>query len=117
LIVIGSAGNQPTGNPVYPAAYPSVIGVGALRPDGKRWENSNYGDFVTLYAPGFGNFPVGYKGKPGSYAGTSISAAFTANVIADYLVEHPEAGKKEVLKMISDRSKKPLEVINSKIHP
>jgi len=100
LIVIGSAGNRPTGTPVYPAAYPSVIGVGALRPDGKRWEQSNFGDFVTLYAPGFGSFPVGFRGGPGSYAGTSISAAFTANIIAGYLTQHPEADKKEVLKML-----------------
>jgi len=106
LIVIGSAGNQPTGTPIYPAAYSSVIGVGALRPDGKRWEQSNFGDFVTLYAPGFGSFPIGFKGDPGSYAGTSISAAFTANIIADYLTEHPEADKKEVLKMLSARSKR-----------
>ncbi len=107
ITVIASAGNKPTGNPVYPAAYPSVIGVGALTPDGKVWENSNYGDFVALYAPGFGSFPVGYGGDPGNYAGTSISAAFTANMIADYLTKNPEAGKEEVLKMISDRSKKP----------
>jgi len=105
LIVIASAGNKPTGNPIYPAAYPAVIGVGALAPDGKRWENSNFGDFVTLYAPGFGNFPIGFKGEPGSYAGTSISAAFTANVIADYLNNNPDAGKDDVLNMIFKRSK------------
>ena len=107
LIVIASAGNKPTGKPIYPAAYPSVIGVGALAPGGKRWESSNFGDFVTLYAPGFGSFPIGFKGEPGSYAGTSISAAFTANVIADYLNNNPDAGKDDVLNMISKRSKKP----------
>ena len=103
LIVVASAGNEPTGKPVYPAAFPSVVGVGALAPDGKSWENSNYGDFVTLYAPGFATLPVGYKGDPGPYAGTSISAAYAANVIADYLFEHPEATTQEVLKAFSRR--------------
>jgi hypothetical protein len=103
LIVVASAGNEPTGKPVYPAAFPSVIGVGALAPDGKSWENSNYGDFVTLYAPGFANLPVGYKGEPGPYAGTSISAAYAANVIADYLAEHPEASTQEVLESLGRR--------------
>ncbi len=117
LIVIASAGNKPTGKPVYPAAYDSVIGVGALTPDGKRWENSNFGDFVTLYAPGFGSFPVGYRGGPGSYAGTSISAAFAANVIADYLADHPDADKEQVLKMISDRSKKSAAKIGAEMGP
>jgi len=103
LIVVASAGNEPTGKPVYPAAFPSVVGVGALAPDGKSWENSNYGDFVTLYAPGFAHLPVGYKGDPGPYAGTSISAAYAANVIADYLSEHPEATTQEVLEALSRR--------------
>ena len=103
LIVVASAGNEPTGKPVYPAAFPSVVGVGALAPDGKSWENSNYGDFVTLYAPGFATLPVGYKGDPGPYAGTSISAAYAANVIADYLFEHPEATTQEVLEALSRR--------------
>ncbi|KPJ98126.1 MAG: hypothetical protein AMJ60_09355 [Desulfobacterales bacterium SG8_35] len=96
LIIVASAGNEPTGKPVYPAAYPSVIGVGALGPHGKTWENSNYGNFVALYAPGFANLPVGHQGDPGLYAGTSISAAFVANTIAGYLSENPAATLQEI---------------------
>jgi hypothetical protein len=98
MILLASAGNEPTGKPFYPAAYSSVIGVGALRPDGKRWEKSNYGDFVTLAAPGFATMPVGYKGDPGTYAGTSISTAYVANRVAGYLSENPEASAQEVLR-------------------
>ena len=97
LIIVGSAGNEPTGAPHYPAAYPAVIGVGALAPDGKAWEKSNRGDFVDLYAPGFASLPVGYKGEPGIYAGTSISTAFTANLIASILSKNPKATKQEIL--------------------
>jgi len=96
LIIVASAGNRPTGKEVYPAAYSSVIGVGALGPDGKSWENSNYGDFVTFYAPGFATFPVGYKGEPGLYAGTSISAAFVSNIISNYLTRNPEATMRDL---------------------
>ncbi len=96
LIIVASAGNEPTGKPVYPAAYPSVIGVGALGPHGKTWENSNYGNFVALYAPGFATLPVGHNGDPGLYAGTSISAAFVANAIAGYLSENPAASMQEI---------------------
>lgn len=97
LIVVASAGNEPTGEPVYPAAYPSVIGVGALGPDGTPWQQSNFGEFVSVAAPGFADFPVGYKGQPGGYAGTSISAAFVAREAARFLDENPGAGKQEVL--------------------
>jgi hypothetical protein len=97
MVILGSAGNEPTGKPVYPAAYSSVIGVGALGPEGEQWEKSNYGDFVTLAAPGFATLPVGYKGEPGTYAGTSISTAYAANVFAYYLSQSPEASVEEIL--------------------
>ncbi len=100
LIIVGSAGNEPTGQPLYPAAYPAVIGVGALAPDGKAWEKSNRGDFVDLYEPGFASLPVGYKGDPGIYAGTSISTAFTANLIASILSKNPKATTQEILEAL-----------------
>jgi len=85
MIPIASAGNKPTGKPQYPAAYSSVIGVGALSVDGSPWENSNYGDFVEIYAPGYATFPESSSNWPGRYVGTSISAAFVANQVASYI--------------------------------
>ncbi|OQY52864.1 MAG: hypothetical protein B6245_23295 [Desulfobacteraceae bacterium 4572_88] len=102
LIVVAAAGNEPTGKEVWPAAYPSVIGVGALNPEGEDWEKSNYGNFVSLSAPGFATLPVGYKGDPGAYAGTSISTAYVANTIADYLSKNPEATFQDVLDSLKD---------------
>ena len=96
MIIVASAGNEPTGKPFYPAAYPSVIGVGAAYPNGKTWEQSNYGSFVVVYAPGFALFPVGYKGAPGMYSGTSISAAYAANRIAYYWSKHPESSSQQI---------------------
>ncbi len=104
IIIVAAAGNEPTGKPFYPAAYPSVIAVAALGPDGKPWEKSNYGSFVDLSAPGFATLPVGYKGDPGTYAGTSISAAFVANRVADYLSGHPDATKQQVYEALKDIS-------------
>jgi hypothetical protein len=104
MIILGAAGNKATGTNMYPAAYNSVIGVGTLDPQGKKWENSNYGDFVTVYAPGFASLPVGNNGEPGMYAGTSISTAYTANLIADYLSKNPDSTINEVLKALSNSS-------------
>lgn len=102
-IVVASAGNEPTGKPVYPAAYPAVIGVGAIYPDGKTWEKSNYGSFVDFSAPGFAALPVGYKGDPGIYGGTSISAAFAANRIANYLSKYPESSIQQIKAAVNDK--------------
>ncbi len=97
LILVAAAGNEPTGKPVYPAAYENVIGVGALTPDGEPWSQSNYGDFVALYAPGLADMPVGYQGDPGTYAGTSIATAYTAHLVAIILDKIPDADMETVL--------------------
>jgi hypothetical protein len=90
-VVVAAAGNEPTGRPYYPAALANVIAVSALTPTGETWPNSNYGDFVTLAAPAYANLPVGYKGPAGSYAGTSIATAYTANALGRYFALHPDA--------------------------
>lgn len=90
-VLVAAAGNEPTGHPLYPAALPDVVAVAALAPDGNMWDQSNYGSFVKFAAPGFASLPVGYKGDPGMYGGTSIAAAYTARAISEYFVAHPKA--------------------------
>ncbi len=101
LILVAAAGNIPTGKPVYPAAYESVIAVGALTPDGERWEQSNYGDFVDIQAPSFAYMPVGYQGDSGLYAGTSIATAYIAHRVAAILDQTPDADRSAVLQKLS----------------
>ena len=76
MTLFASAGNEPTGIPIYPAGYDSVIAVGGLNPDGTVWENSNYGDFVNLYEPAKAFF----NGQ--GYAGTSIASPYAAHKAA-----------------------------------
>ena len=91
IVVVASAGNEPTQRPVYPAAFDNVIGVSAMNPDGNLWEKSNHGRFVSAAAPGTGQFPIGHKGPPGSYAGTSIASAYTARALTRYFQQNPDA--------------------------
>ncbi len=100
MIVVAAAGNSPSGKAVYPAAYDTVIGVGALMPDGSRWSQSNYGSFVSVYGPGLADLPVGSGGVPGIYAGTSIATAYTARRVAAILDSNPEADISEVLRQL-----------------
>jgi len=72
MTLYASAGNEPTGVPIYPAGYDSVIAVGGLNPDGTVWENSNYGDFVKIYEPA----RVFINGQ--TSAGTSNSGPYAA---------------------------------------
>lgn len=99
-VMVAAAGNEPTGRPLYPAALPNVVAVAALTPDGNIWDQSNYGSFITLAAPGFANLPVGYKGPPGPYGGTSIAAAYTSRAIAQYFAAHPQATATEAIQAL-----------------
>jgi len=102
MIVVAAAGNKPTQKPMYPADYPGVLKVSATNPDGTLWENSNYGDTTYLSAPGSATFPVGYKGPPGAYAGTSISSAWVTHALARYKADHPNASTPEILSTLKD---------------
>ena len=91
LVLVASAGNEPTQRPVYPAAFEEVIAVSAMNQDGALWDRSNYGSFIAAAAPGSGSFPVGHKGPPGSYAGTSIASANVSRAFALYFEQNPGA--------------------------
>ncbi len=99
-LLVAAAGNEPTGEPVYPAAYPNVLAVGATMPGGGIWERSNTGEFVDLTAPGAASLPVGYNGPPGSYAGTSIASAYVSHILGRYASAHPDADPSEVLQRL-----------------
>lgn len=116
-VVVAAAGNRGTDKPFYPAAFQggveSVISVGALDAtadnDGNAWTSksrtakpasfSNYGDWVTAWAPGVDlatYHAVGLRFEPGGelidgYAkvsGTSFAAPFVGAEIAEELARH-----------------------------
>jgi len=100
LIIVAAAGNKPTGKPYYPAAYTGVIGVSAVDTSGELWDQSNSGSFISVAAPGVANFPIGYKGPPGAYAGTSIASAYVSHALAQYLTQHPGATREQALEAL-----------------
>jgi len=107
-VLVAAAGNEPIDQPLYPAAIPDVLAVAALGPDGSFWDQSNYGSFIKLAAPGFATMPVGYKGPPGTYGGTSIAAAYTARVIARYFATHPNATSDEAIQTLNQTLTRPV---------
>ena len=50
IVVVASAGNDGMCRPTYPAAFPGVVSVGGIGPDGPSWF-TNYGDWVRACAP------------------------------------------------------------------
>lgn len=89
-LIVASAGNGGIDMPVYPAAFPEVIGVAATDNTDARVPSSQYGaDFVDLAAPGAGvltTMPT-YENATGvrdyGYnSGTSISAPLVSGAAA-----------------------------------
>jgi len=88
-LIFAAVGNENTGKPMYPAAYPNVIGVAAS--DGNRYADySNRGDFVDIIAPG----------SAGGSQGTSVATAYVSHIAAKYQRIHPEASSADVVKAL-----------------
>ncbi|HMP75430.1 MAG TPA: S8 family serine peptidase [Kiritimatiellia bacterium] len=102
VVIVAAAGNEPTGQPMYPAAYPNVVAVSAVNADGTAWPQSNHGEFVTVSAPGQASFPVGHEGPPGTYAGTSIASAQVAREVALYFTRNPTATAQDATRALQN---------------
>ncbi len=52
LVIVAAAGNHNRAERFYPAAWPDVVGVGALDRNFSKALFSNFGDWVDVWAPG-----------------------------------------------------------------
>lgn len=92
--VVAAVGNNgPVGEPLYPAAYDSVIGVTAVDGSEQAFVYANRGRQVMFAAPGVG---VRVADSSGGYAqqdGTSLASAHAAVIIAASMTRLARAGQ------------------------
>lgn len=83
VVVVAAAGNgHDDGNPTpYPAAYPGVLGVGAVGASGLRESYSPTGPYVDVVAPG-GQVTTAWPGGYAVDSGTSYAAPYVAATAA-----------------------------------
>ncbi|CAI09070.1 hypothetical protein ebA5187 [Aromatoleum aromaticum EbN1] len=75
------------GSPVYPAHYPGVLAVsGDARCAPDQWSRL---DPASAAGAAWGTCPDAPGGRPG---GASMAAARFAGIVANHLVQHPDAG-------------------------
>jgi thermitase len=79
VVVIAAAGNFGTASPVYPAAYPQVLGVAATDSTDHLYSWSSYGSWVKFAAPGC-DFATGLSSWYGTFCGTSAAAPALAGI-------------------------------------
>jgi subtilisin family serine protease len=104
-VVIAAAGNDSTNNKFYPAAYPWVVGVGALETCSTRAVYSNYGaKNVMITAPGSDILST-YLDDDYSYlSGTSMACPHVAGVAAMWIsayLDYAELTPKQVIYLLA----------------
>ena len=100
LIFIAAAGNDDRDDPFYPAALPEVVGVcSSTRHSREKATYSNYGDWVSLCAPGwqFVRSPL----QMGMASGTSFASPMVAGVLGQLLLDTPCATPRTGLKALT----------------
>src|SRR5690606_821315 len=76
IVHVASSGNFGNDYALYPAAWPTVVSVGSLDVDGRRYsaDRSSFSNAASVPAPGHA-FPLADRhGRTVAYAGTSFSA-------------------------------------------
>jgi hypothetical protein len=84
VVFLGAAGNEPVTTPTYPAAFPEVVAVTAITPEGDPAPYANRGDFVDVGAPGLSY--VLFWGNPYYVVGTSAATANVSGIAAGLIV-------------------------------
>ena len=83
VVILAAAGNGgPTAEPMYPAAYNTVVAVTAVDAGGQVFRLANRGDYLQLAAPGVGVRHAEAGGGFTSSSGTSFAVPFAATAVA-----------------------------------
>lgn len=82
MLFVAAAGNDGVEGIRYPAAYPSVLAVGAVDARLQRLRQSNYGRQLALMAPGEDIWTLDEQGQGYFASGTSFAAPFVTAALA-----------------------------------
>ena len=113
ILIVASAGTFPTGREQYPAAHDSVLAVAALNQNDEKIENSNYGAFCDLSAPGMNIASAGVLSDTScdTREGSSCAVSMAAAAAAIVKLQHPSYSPDKV-KACLKNSAEPIDALN-----
>lgn len=95
-LVVAAAGNFGADIPVYPAAYPQVLAVGATDEGARLTDFSSWGDWVDVAAPGFDIVGPWLNDEYYILAGTSFSAPLVSGIAALVRTKYRDASPADI---------------------
>ncbi|WP_370378316.1 S8 family serine peptidase [Catenulispora sp. GAS73] len=107
VVVVAAVGNDGTSQQYYPAAWPGVVGVGAIDSSGAVWGQSNSGADVALVAPGVHILRDDNQGRVGYSDGTSEATAYVSAAAALVRSAHPRWSAGQVVAALESTADKP----------
>jgi hypothetical protein len=98
VMILAAAGNGgPVAQPMYPAAYQSVVAVTAVDSDGQVFRLANRGAYLDIAAPGVSLLHAKAGGGYAASSGTSFAVPFAATAAARLRQLQPGQNVLEVL--------------------
>ncbi|HKP51629.1 MAG TPA: S8 family serine peptidase [Chloroflexia bacterium] len=104
VLLVASAGNTPDGKPNYPAAFDTVLAVGATGRNDTFTGFSSWGPFVDVTAPGVGILGTAIDGGYDYANGTSASCPFVSGLASLVWSVNPSLTAEQVRWIIEDSS-------------
>lgn len=106
VLIICASGNDSSNNLSYPSSNEYVIAVGGIDRNNRRAPFSNYGNNLSVVAPGIDIFSTGLNNTYLSSDGTSFAAPQVSGVVALILSVNPDLTAKQAADIIEQTAQK-----------
>ena len=102
VLIVSAVGNNGTRGICFPAAYDTVVGVGALDREGSVYYRSNHNASVFLTAPGVNVKTAGHRGGYVTASGTSFAVPYVSAAAAVLLSIDDSLAPAELRQLLAD---------------
>src|SRR6185503_11744291 len=104
LVVVAAAGNNSSSAGFYPAALNNVVAVSATDGNDNLASFSNFGNWITVAAPGTYIQTTNNGGGYGNWQGTSFSSPQVAALAALIFAKNPALTNSQVVNILKNNS-------------